>query len=79
LKVINTSTKPILKLYVNYGLVAQTLDNITIPNDGLTYTLGYYQAYSNSNVRAENGTTFWNWNPLNLPFTNNQVKILTAN
>lgn len=79
LKMINTSTKPILKLYVNYGLIAQTLDNITIPNDGLTYSLGYYHAYSNSNVRAENGTTFWYWNPLNLPFTNNQVKVLTAN
>lgn len=79
LKVINVSTKVIQKLYVNYGLIGQTLDNITIPNDGLTYTLGYYDAYINSNVRAESGVTFWFWNPLGLPFTNNQVKTLTAN
>jgi len=79
LKVINTSSKVIQKIYVNYGLLGQTLDNITVPNDGLTYTLGYYNAYSNSNVRAESGTTYWFWNPLNLPFSNNQIKTLTAN
>lgn len=79
LKMINTSTKVIQKLYVNYGTVGQTLNNITIPNDGLTYTLGYFNAYSNSNVRAESGTTYWFWNPLNLPFSNNQIKTLTAN
>lgn len=78
LKIQNTSTKSIQKVYVNYGLTNQTIDNISIPNDGVTYFIGYYRAYSNSNVRAENGTTIWNWNPISLSFTTNQSKILNA-
>lgn len=79
LKVINQSpTLSIQKIYSNYGLVAQTVDNISIPNNGTTYYIGYYPAYTNSNVRAENGANYWYWNPLNLPFTNNQSKTLTA-
>lgn len=79
LKVQNVSTLSIQKVYVNYGLVGQTLDNISIPNNGITYSLGYYHAYSNSNVRAESSSSYWYWNPLNLPFGNNQVKTLLAN
>lgn len=79
LKIQNVSTKSIQKVYSNYGLVGQTVENISIPNNGITYDIGYYQAFSNSNVRAESGTTIWNWNPLNLVFTNNQSKTLIAN
>lgn len=79
LKMVNTSTLAIQKVYVNYGLQSQTLDNISIPNNGNTYGTGYYKAFSNSNVRAENGNIFWFWNPLNLPFTNNQSKTVQAN
>jgi hypothetical protein len=78
LKVINQSSVTIQKIYVNYGLVTQTLDNISIPNNGTTYNIGYYKAYTNSNVRAESGATYWYWNPLSLPFNNNQSKVLTA-
>ncbi len=78
LKIQNTSTKSIQKVYVNYGLTSQTIDNISIPNDGGTYFIGYYRAYSNSNVRAESGTTIWNWSPLNLSFTTNQSKTVLA-
>ncbi len=79
LKVKNASSKPIIKLYVNYGLAPQTLDNVTITNDSQVYGLGYYKAYTNSNVRGENGTTYWSWNTLSLPFTQNQSVTLTAN
>lgn len=79
LKVKNASSKSITKLYVNYGLTPQTLDNVTIANDSQVYSLGYYKAYTNSNVRAENGTTYWSWNSLNLPFTQNQSVTVTAN
>ncbi|MES1159274.1 MAG: hypothetical protein ABUM51_00810, partial [Bacteroidota bacterium] len=41
LKIINKDNLPMTRLYVNYGLAAQTLDNITIPNDGVTYNIGY--------------------------------------
>lgn len=79
LKMQNISTKTISKVYVNYGLLSQTVDNISIPNNGTTYNLGYYQAFTNSNTRAESGATYWYWNPLNLSFTNNQSKTLVAN
>lgn len=79
LKMQNLSTKTISKVYVNYGLVSQTVDNISIPNNGTTYSLGYYLAYTNSNVRAESGATYWYWNPLSLSFTNNQSTTLVAN
>ncbi|HTI10611.1 MAG TPA: hypothetical protein VL832_18710, partial [Puia sp.] len=79
LKIINRSSLAMTKLYVNYGLQPQTLDNITIPNDGLTYNIGYYSAYTNSNARAENGNTYWYWSTLNLPGTLNQATILTGN
>ena len=79
LKLVNSSAAPITKLYVNYGLQAQTLDNITIPNDGKTYSIGYYSAYSNSNARAENATSYWYWASLSLANTQNQSITLTAN
>lgn len=78
LKMKNTSSYTIRKVYVNYGLQAQSVDNITIPNDGVVYNLGYYKAYSNSNVRAESGNYSWSFNTLNLAFTNNQSTLLNA-
>jgi PKD repeat protein len=62
LQLKNSWTYPITKVYINYGLADQTLDNITIPNDGQTYGLGYYKGLSNSNVRFENGTHIWSSN-----------------
>jgi hypothetical protein len=79
IKVKNLSSQNISKMYVNYGLTPQTLDNIVISNDGLTYRIGYYKAYTNSNVRFESTTSFWYFNPLNLSFVPNQVQILTCN
>ena len=67
------------KLYVNYGLTAQSQDGIIIHNDGKTYNTGYYSAYTNSNVKAENGATYWYWPTLNLPFANNQTFTVIGN
>jgi hypothetical protein len=66
------------KVYVNYGLTVETLDNITIPNNGTTYSVGYYRAYTNTNVRAESASYIWNW-PASLPFMTNQSITLTGN
>jgi len=78
--VTNTSTKQITKVYVNHGLQNQTLDNLTLASDGLKYSIGYYKAFSNSNVRLESGTSFWKWEStdLKLPFTLNQSVSLAA-
>ncbi len=78
LKVQNSSNSTITKLYVNYGLTAQTEDNVTIANDKKVYSLGYYKAFSNSNVRAESQNSSWSWNTLVLPFTKNQSQTVTA-
>jgi hypothetical protein len=78
-KLANQSGKPITKIYSNYQTSAQTMENLTIPSDARTYSLGYYKAYINSNVRAEAGSAYWNWNPLTLRFTVNQSVTLTAN
>lgn len=68
----NTSGVAISKVYVNYGLVNQTTDDILIPSDGVTYSIGYYKAFTNSNIRMENGNYYWFNNTMSLPFTSNQ-------
>ena len=78
LKMANQSTINIQKVYVNYGTSEQTVDNLLIPNNGVTYSIGYYKAYTNSSVRAENGATYWSWTSLGLPWSNNQAKTVTA-
>lgn len=79
LKLKNVSAKNIQKVYVNYGYVNQSTENILIPTDGLTYSIGYYLAFTNTNVRAESSSSYWYWNPVSLSFTNNQSATLTAN
>ncbi len=79
LKIVNTSSYTIQTVYVNYGLAAQTVDYISLPNDGHVYGIGYYEAYTNSNARFESGANSWSFNSLGLPFTSNQSVTLTAN
>jgi hypothetical protein len=79
LKLVNNSVTPVIRLYVNYGLLAQTTDNIIIPNDGNIYNIGFYNAYSNSNVRAESNAVYWYWPVLNLSGSSNQSVTVTAN
>lgn len=79
LQIINQSQTPMNKVIVNNGLQSQTVDNISIPADGKLYNIGYYKAFTNSNVRAEgNNNRYWTWPNLNLKFENNQLKTLTA-
>lgn len=78
LKLKNVSSKPIVKVYVNYGLTNQTLDNISIPNDGVLYNIAYYKAFSNSNIRLEAADgTYWAYS-VTLPNTVNQYFSFTA-
>ncbi len=79
LKVINQSAYHMTTIYVNFGLAAQTTDNIDIPNDGKTYNIGYYNAYSNSNVKAINGNTYWLWTPITFAGLTNQALTVTGN
>lgn len=83
LKIKNNTVNSVSDLYVNYGLVSQTYDNITFGNGG-PFNLGYYKAFSNGNVRIyKTGTsTYYYWNQgthYNLPNTDNQVVSLLIN
>lgn len=78
LAITNNGAYTLSDVYVNYGLTSQTYDAVNIPNDGTTYGLGYYEAYTNSNARAESTLYYWDWN-LNLPFTANQLANLAVN
>jgi fibronectin type 3 domain-containing protein len=74
----NTSNHVLGPLYVNYGLQSETKDDIVISNDGVKYRIGYYKAWSNSNVRGyyqDAPSSYYYWNQgehFNLPFTDNQ-------
>jgi len=52
LKAVNTYTAATVSLIVNLGLTAQTNENMTIPNDGNTYGIGYYYGFSNTEIKA---------------------------
>ncbi len=71
---------------VNYGLVSQRTDHITFaPSSTLRYKLGYYKAFTNSNVRVyykdEDIYTIWyQGTHFTLPFTENQsVELIITN
>lgn len=58
LTINNESGRNVEKVYVNYGLTSQSLDNITFGSG--RYGLGYYNSYTNSNIRCEsNGGYYW--------------------
>ncbi|PWJ57394.1 hypothetical protein CLV98_107101 [Dyadobacter jejuensis] len=82
-RVRNNSIRNINKVLVNYQLQSGTIENLSIPNDKELYGLGYYRAFTNSNVRFENTDVNWYWqfgsDQLNLPFTVNQLVTLNAN
>jgi hypothetical protein len=71
----NNAGYNVVRVDVNYNTTQQETDNVTIPNDGNIYGVGYYQAYNNSNVQftlSDNPLDVYKWPSLNLPFTNNQ-------
>jgi PKD repeat protein len=81
----NYGTHVLNNLYVNYGLSSQTYDNILIPNDNVNYSIGYYRAYTNSNVRmyyqdSPSNYVYWNQGSnFILPWTDNQYYELWSN
>jgi hypothetical protein len=66
-------------VYVNYGLSDQTVDNISIPSNGVKYSIGYYKAHSGAVVRAYRypSTTSYVYWTLSFPFNVNQSLYLT--
>ncbi|TMQ02641.1 MAG: hypothetical protein E6J91_50885 [Deltaproteobacteria bacterium] len=65
--------------YVNYGLVSQTFDNISIPGDCVVRSIGYYRAFTNTEVRGYRSLAYTYWDQgvhFVLPWTNNQSATL---
>ena len=74
LRMANTSPKNIINYYVNYqSAYGQFYQDVTVPNTGTMYDLGYYLAYTSSNVQTQSSNSKINWKAVSLPFTNNQV------
>ena len=74
LRMANKGSFNIIDFYVNvefsYGQVYQ---DVTVPNNGVTYDLGYYLAFSNSNVQVQTSNSVVTWQAVTLPFTDNQI------
>lgn len=61
--------------YVNYDSADETEEDLLIYNDEVKYRTGYYNAYSDTYVRAyfyNSPTTYVEWGPLNFSWTKNQ-------
>ncbi len=74
LQVVNSSSYNITtlqELSTNY--------NITIPNDGKTYGIGYYYGVLNNLIQLQSPSKNWVFSNVSLPDTLNQVITLTAN
>lgn len=74
----NSSNYDYYPIYVNWATDYETEDEVTIPNDQITYQLGYYFAFNNMEVRAylDNSLTEydgWNVYPA---WTDNQYALL---
>lgn len=80
LRMANTGSTNIINYYVNvtfpYGEFYQ---DVTVPNTGTTYNLGYYLAYPSSNVQTQSSNSVVTWKPVTLPFTSNQSFTVTIN
>jgi hypothetical protein len=85
IKMRNEGTHTLTPLYVNYDSADQTVDNIIIPHNGVTYAVGYYHAFINTKVKAywqdaPTNYTYWlQGTHFNLPFANNQSVTLLNN
>lgn len=78
LKMRNTGWHDLRPLYVNSGFADQTVDNIIIPGNGITYNTGYYRAYAGTRVQAywmdmPSDYTYWQHQVhFHFPWTDNQ-------
>ena len=80
LEVANNSSYTIGEEDVNKTLTSQLDDYVSVPTGGNTYGIGYYPAYSNSNVYlySVGGSKSWSYTSLNLPFSMDQSCVVTA-
>lgn len=80
----NNSDHDFYPFYVNYGSYYETMDNIIISNTGTTYQIGYYRAFTDTEVRAylqDMPGWYYSWiqgTHFSLPFTDNQSVVLYA-
>lgn len=74
----NSGVSTFCNLKVNAGLQNETTDNILLPPDGVVYSIGYYKAFTNTEITMENQNSsgdviYWKYNEqFTLPFTENQ-------
>ncbi|MEO0726809.1 MAG: calcium-binding EGF-like domain-containing protein [Bacteroidota bacterium] len=63
LRMRNNGSAALNNFRINEGLAGQATESISIPNDNTIYNIGYYRAYTNTNVKADlQGTsTFITW------------------
>ncbi len=76
LQMKNVSSYVINSLYVNYQTPAATHEYPYIPNDGQIYDIGYYDAYSTTDVHAEAGVNVWDWSGVS--YVKNSLFSVTA-
>lgn len=80
LRLSNSNAKNIIDYYVNYAFsYGMTYEDITVPNTGTTYDMGYYLAYPGSNVQVQTSDSKIIWKAISLPFTNNQSATIAIN
>ncbi len=77
LQIRNISLYNINSLFVNYNAPGESHEYPYLPNDGVTYGIGYYSASTGSEILAESGTFQFSWYPA-IPYTVNSTVILTA-
>ncbi|MCD6010630.1 MAG: hypothetical protein K0Q79_492 [Flavipsychrobacter sp.] len=83
LRIANVSSRNIINYYVNYQFsYGEEYQDVTIPNNGTTYGMGYYLAYPYSNVQTQSTSSTTpkiDWRAVTLPFTSNQSATVTIN
>jgi len=80
----NNGSHDLSPFYVNYNTSYQTRDDIYIPADGTKYQIGYYRAFSDTEIRAYwyNTSTYSYWiqgTNFTLSFSENQSVTLVNN
>lgn len=79
LRMVNSTGQNVINYDVNYDRTnGEQLENVTVPNTGSTYDMGYYFAYSNSDIKittAASGTYTYG---ISVPGTSNQTVTVTV-
>lgn len=79
LRMVNNGAKNVINYYVNVNFPSteEFFQDVTVPNDGKVHDLGYYLAYSSSNVQTQSADSKVVWKAVTLPLTNNQSFTVT--